>query len=47
MGCKTCAGTGYREQIPLTEVLVMSRDLRSVLAGSPNDAELLRAAQAD
>jgi len=47
VGCKACAGTGYREQLPIPEVLVMSPELRAVLARSPNDAELLRAAQAD
>lgn len=47
VGCRVCAGTGYREQIPIPEVLVVTPELRAVLARSPNDAELLRAAQAD
>ncbi|MDX1495482.1 MAG: ATPase, T2SS/T4P/T4SS family, partial [Longimicrobiales bacterium] len=47
VGCKVCAGTGYKEQIPIPEVLVVTDGMRSVLAQNPNDAELLRAAQAD
>jgi type II secretory ATPase GspE/PulE/Tfp pilus assembly ATPase PilB-like protein/CheY-like chemotaxis protein len=47
VGCKVCAGTGYLNQIPLPEVLVISPEMRAVLGKSPNDAELLRAAQAD
>lgn len=47
VGCKTCAGTGYLQQLPLPEVLVMSPEMREVLVRSANDAELLRAAQAD
>ena len=47
VGCKACAGTGYLNQIPLPEVLVISPEMRAVLEKSPNDAELLRAAQAD
>jgi CheY-like chemotaxis protein/Tfp pilus assembly pilus retraction ATPase PilT len=47
VGCKVCAGTGYLNQIPLPEVLVITPEMRAVLAKSPNDAELLRAAQAD
>ena len=47
VGCKACAGTGYLHQIPLPEVLVISPEMRAVLNKSPNDAELLRAAQAD
>ena len=40
-------GTGYLNQIPLPEVLVISPEMRAVLDKSPNDVELLRAAQAD
>lgn len=47
VGCKVCAGTGYYEQIPIPEVLVVTSGMRAVLGRSPNDAELLRAAQAD
>jgi type II secretory ATPase GspE/PulE/Tfp pilus assembly ATPase PilB-like protein/ActR/RegA family two-component response regulator len=47
VGCKACAGTGYFEQIPIPEVLVVTSAMRAVLGRSPNDAELLRAAQAD
>lgn len=47
VGCTTCAGTGYLNQIPLPEVLVITPEMRAVLGKSPNDAQLLRAAQAD
>jgi type IV pilus assembly protein PilB len=47
VGCRTCAGTGYLHQIPVPEVLVVTPAMRAVLAKSPNDAELLRCAQAD
>jgi type II secretory ATPase GspE/PulE/Tfp pilus assembly ATPase PilB-like protein/ActR/RegA family two-component response regulator len=47
VGCKTCAGTGYLNQIPIPEVLMVTPEMRAVLGKSPNDAELLRAAQAD
>ena len=47
VGCKVCAGTGYLHQIPVPEVLVVTPGMRSTLQTSPNDAELLRAAQAD
>ena len=47
VGCRACAGTGYLNQIPISEVLTMSPGLRAALAGDPSDAELLRAARAD
>jgi len=47
VGCRACAGTGYLNQIPVPEVLVVTPAMRAVLRKSPNDAELLRAAQAD
>lgn len=47
VGCRACAGTGYLHQIPIPEILVVSPAMRMVLARSPNDIELLRAAQAD
>lgn len=47
VGCKTCAGTGYLNQIPIPEVLTISPAMREVLNKNPNDIELLRAAQAD
>jgi type II secretory ATPase GspE/PulE/Tfp pilus assembly ATPase PilB-like protein/CheY-like chemotaxis protein len=47
VGCKACAGTGYRGQVPIPEVLLVTPELRAVLERSPNDAELLRAARAD
>lgn len=47
VGCKACAGTGFKGQIPIPEVLVVTSGLRSLLNQSPNDVELLRQAQAD
>jgi CheY-like chemotaxis protein len=47
VGCKFCAGTGYMNQIPVPEVLVMTPALRDVLAAGPSDAELVRAARAE
>jgi type II secretory ATPase GspE/PulE/Tfp pilus assembly ATPase PilB-like protein/CheY-like chemotaxis protein len=47
MGCPTCAGTGYRGQLPLAEILEVSAELRQLLATSPSDADLLRAARAE
>jgi type IV pilus assembly protein PilB len=47
VGCRKCAGTGYLNQIPIPEVLVVTPAMRAVLGKSPNDAELLRCAQAD
>lgn len=47
VGCRICAGTGYLNQIPVPEVLIITPAMRMVLGKSPNDAELLRAAQAD
>ena len=47
VGCKACAGTGYRGQIPIPEVLIVTPELRSLLNQSPNDVELLRQAQSN
>lgn len=47
VGCKTCAGTGYYGQIPVPEVLVMGPELRNVLSGDPDDAEILRAVRSE
>lgn len=47
VGCKACAATGYRGQVPIPEVLVITPALEAVLARASNDAELLRAAQAE
>ena len=46
VGCRTCAGTGYLNQIPVPEVMVMSGQLKAALAGDPDDQDLLRAARA-
>jgi CheY-like chemotaxis protein len=47
VGCKACAGTGYLNQIPIPEVLLVTPEIRAVLNRSPSDAELIRAALAD
>ncbi len=47
VGCKGCAGTGYRGQVPIPEVLVVTPEMKALLGHSPNDMELQRAAQAD
>jgi type II secretory ATPase GspE/PulE/Tfp pilus assembly ATPase PilB-like protein/CheY-like chemotaxis protein len=47
VGCRVCAGTGYMHQLPVSELLIVTPALRAILAKSPSDAELLRAAQAD
>jgi CheY-like chemotaxis protein len=47
VGCKFCAGTGYMNQIPMPEVLVVTPALREVLAQEPSDADLLRVAVAE
>jgi type II secretory ATPase GspE/PulE/Tfp pilus assembly ATPase PilB-like protein/CheY-like chemotaxis protein len=47
VGCRTCAGTGYLNQIPIPEVLVVTPAMKAVLQKSPDDQELLRAARAD
>jgi len=45
VGCKSCAGTGYLGQIPLTEVLVVSPALKALLATGPSDADIVRLAR--
>jgi type IV pilus assembly protein PilB len=47
VGCRVCAGTGFLNQIPIPEVLVVSPAMRAALSGNPGDADLLRAARAD
>jgi len=46
VGCRACAGTGYLGQIPVPEVLVVTPEMKTVLATDPDDADLLRAARA-
>jgi type IV pilus assembly protein PilB len=46
VGCRSCAGTGYLGQIPVPEVLVVTPEMKAVLATDPDDADLLRAARA-
>ena len=45
VGCKGCAGTGYKGQVPLAEVLELTPPLKSFLATEPSDADLLRVAR--
>lgn len=47
IGCRACAGTGYKEQIPVPEVLIVTPGLRAALAKEAGDIELLRVAQAE
>jgi type II secretory ATPase GspE/PulE/Tfp pilus assembly ATPase PilB-like protein/CheY-like chemotaxis protein len=47
VGCKACAGTGYLGQVPLPEVLVVGPGLKQTLGSDPDDADVLRAAQAE
>ncbi len=39
-GCNFCANTGYLGRVPLLEVLVMNKDIRSALLSSANADEL-------
>lgn len=45
VGCKGCAGTGYKGQVPLAEVLELTPPLKSFLASEPSDADLLKIAR--
>lgn len=45
VGCKSCAGTGYKGQVPLAEVIELTPPLKSYLAGEPSDADLLKVAR--
>jgi type II secretory ATPase GspE/PulE/Tfp pilus assembly ATPase PilB-like protein/ActR/RegA family two-component response regulator len=45
VGCKSCAGTGYRGQIPLAEVLELTPPVKSFLQAEPSDADLLKGAR--
>jgi CheY-like chemotaxis protein len=45
VGCKSCAGTGYRGQIPLAEVLELTPPVKSFLQSEPSDADLLKGAR--
>jgi type IV pilus assembly protein PilB len=47
VGCRWCAGTGYHGQIPVPEVLMVTPPFKSVLTGDPDDATLLRVAEAE
>jgi len=47
VGCRSCAGTGYFGQIPVPEVLLVSQAFKAALGGDPDDAALLRAAEAE
>jgi type II secretory ATPase GspE/PulE/Tfp pilus assembly ATPase PilB-like protein/ActR/RegA family two-component response regulator len=45
VGCKSCAGTGYRGQIPLAEVLELTPPVKAFLQSEPSDADLLKGAR--
>jgi type II secretory ATPase GspE/PulE/Tfp pilus assembly ATPase PilB-like protein/CheY-like chemotaxis protein len=45
VGCKACAGTGYRGQLPLAEVLELTPPVKSFLQSDPSDADLLKGAR--
>lgn len=45
VGCKSCAGTGYKGQIPLAEVLEITPAVKAFLATDPSDADLLKVAR--
>jgi CheY-like chemotaxis protein len=47
VGCKSCAGTGYKGQIPLAEVLELTPPVKSFVASDPSDADLLKVAKKD
>jgi general secretion pathway protein E len=40
VGCKDCAGTGYRGRLCLTEILVMNDDIRRCIMQHANAAEI-------
>lgn len=47
VGCRWCAGTGYYNQVPVPEVLMVTPPFKAVLADGPDDATLVRAAEAE
>lgn len=47
VGCESCASTGFKGQVPISEVAVLGAKARSVLASGPSDEEFLRACQQD
>jgi type II secretory ATPase GspE/PulE/Tfp pilus assembly ATPase PilB-like protein/CheY-like chemotaxis protein len=47
VGCKACAGTGYKGQVPIAEVLVITPPVKAFLATDPSDADLLKVARKD
>jgi general secretion pathway protein E len=40
VGCKDCAGTGYRGRLCLTEILVMNDDIRRCIMQHANASEI-------
>lgn len=46
-GCHRCRHTGYRGRVGIYEVLTISENLHSLIAGRASEAELLAAAQAE
>jgi type II secretory ATPase GspE/PulE/Tfp pilus assembly ATPase PilB-like protein/CheY-like chemotaxis protein len=47
VGCKSCAGTGYKGQIPLAEVLELTQPVKTFLSTDPSDADLLKVCRKD
>ncbi|MEX2466065.1 MAG: ATPase, T2SS/T4P/T4SS family [Gemmatimonadota bacterium] len=45
VGCRACAGTGYRGQLPVAEVLVLTPGLRTLLTEDMEDADFEIAAR--
>src|SRR5690606_2447654 len=45
VGCKACAGTGYLGQLPVAEVLVLTRSLRTMITEGCDDADFQLAAR--
>ena len=47
VGCKACAGTGYKGQVPLAEVLELTPAVKPFLSTDPSDADLLKVCRKD
>ena len=45
VGCRACAGTGYHGQLPVTEILVLTPALRTLLTEDIDDADFEMAAR--
>ncbi len=47
LGCSACGGTGYRGRVALFEVLMLSDEIRELIAGGASTVEIHRTAVAD